>query len=144
MGPGSRVFGFLEAHEVTECPHDREIHFRALDEAFPDVGEVGAQHRYLVAGFKHGEPGLADGSPLRSQERGRRGRPSTSRLESGNKRSIAARPANDSVTLCMSNRFREPVKRYWPCWFRFASIFSLMYGSRSGTYCTSSKMAGGG
>ena len=52
------MFGVSKTDEVTKRPHVREIHLGAFDKAFPDVGEVGAQHRDLVAGFHHGEPSL--------------------------------------------------------------------------------------
>jgi len=57
---------------------------------------------------------------------------------------MAARPARDSLTRSISRRFWEPVRRYCPGRSRAPSMRSLMYGSRPGAYCASSKITGGG
>ena len=55
---GGGMLGILEAGEIAERADIGEIHFRGLDESLSDVGEVGAQHDYLVGGLQHGKPSL--------------------------------------------------------------------------------------
>ena len=50
--------GVFGTHQIAERADVGEIHFRSLDEPFPDVGGVGAQHDHLVGGLKNGKPGL--------------------------------------------------------------------------------------
>ena len=57
-GPGGGMRRVLEARQRAERTDVGEIYLRSLDEPFPDVGEVRAQHDDLVGGFQYGEPGL--------------------------------------------------------------------------------------
>ena len=56
--------------------------------------------------------------------------------------STATRPAMLSLTERSSIRFMEPVSRYWPGVLS-SSARRLITASRSGTYCTSSRISGG-
>jgi len=71
-----------------------------------------------------------DGWCLDSHGKASFGLPSASRLDSGRRRSIAARSANDSVTFSVSKRLCEPVDRNCPLLWRLGSILSIDIGKQ--------------
>jgi hypothetical protein len=65
-----------------------------------------------------------------------------SRVDSGNRRKIAARPAIDSDTPAMRLKSCDPVRKKRPRRDGAASILARTHGKISGTFWTSSRMTG--